>query len=262
MRGSVHYCCPPSYLAPVYAAILCYSSLVVQISGAKNCFLKERRLVYLWWLLSHVLWNFQHYCKSAYFNSYVIYTFWTIRVYMLEGNRLTHPCILFLFLLLFLWRGEPSHPTYCLCFFEGRSLSRPYRSVIALLFLYWSWVGELSHLSLFSCYCSWRENCLNLMTLSCFCYCSSGGEKDCLDPILFPVIVPEGRYYLNLVLFSVVVLWREILSQPVPFSCVPVRPRAPSWPCWERRVLASVHLSTKAMCPESFGGIWSTVSLL
>ena len=157
-------------------------------------------------------------------------------------------------LLILSGRTVSPFAVFLLLFLKGE-LSQPYDLILFLLLFLWR--GErLSQPYTVSCYCSWWE--ILSRPYPVFCYCSSGGEKDCLDPILFPVIVPEGRYCLNLVLFSVVVLWREILSQPIPFSCVPVRPRAPSWPCWERRVLASVHLSTKAMCPESFGGVRST----
>ena len=177
---------------------------------------------------------------------------------MLEGNILTHPCvlflfthpcILFLFLLLFLWRGEPSHPTYCPCFclFEGRN----YLDLIVLSLFLWR---EITVSTLLFRYCVTfpldGEKCLNPtvpVTVSLLIlngrivspcavsrYCSFGGEKlsqpytvsrycswrgELSHPVLFPVTVPSFLFLMG-----------RIVS-PCAVPLVFVRPRAPSWPC-------------------------------
>ena len=287
MRGNVYCDCPPSYLVPMCAAILCFSSLIVWIPGAKNCFLTEKRLVYLWRPLSLVLWNFlallqvsvlQLLCHLYFLNYTGVYSRGEILTHPCVLFLFTHPRILFLFLLLFLWRGEPSHPTYCLCFclFEGKNYlnlivpslflwreitvsTLPFRYCVTVPLLILS--GRTVSPCTVSCYCSWRENCLNLMTLYCFLLLFLWRGEICLNPILFSCYC-SWREILSQpypVLFSRFCSWRVELSHPVPVSYVFVRPRAPSWPCWERTNFGSCR---RKPCVPSRSGVYGLLEFI
>ena len=134
-------------------------------------------------------------------------------------------------------KGELSQPYWSVIVpLEGDNCLDLYCSVIVSLFLYWSWVGELSHLMLFLflflkgelsqpynlvlfsvtvplegrktvstlyCFLLLFLKGDTISTLYCFLLLFLWRGENCLDPILFPVTVFEGRYYLNLFLFPV-----------------------------------------------------------